>query len=803
MQDRFLSELESKHLQIQASKAETLFNLRGRLETELNARLHLTHGLAGFVRAGIHSIDRESFQSFAQDLGVSLTGIRSLQLAPEAVVTYLWPEESNQKALGHDLMADPERRKAAKAAIEARRLWVAGPLDLIQGGTALIGRHPVFVREPGATSAENSEKFWGFATVLVDLHVLLEVSGFSSETERSVLAIRGRNGLGAEGDVFYGPDSVFDGPHLTAEVALPAGSWQVAIDIPPAPGLSDIPLRQQLLAVTLTTVIASLVYMLLRLPYRYTRAVDHARMELERSNAQFKDAIESLPDGFAVFDADDKLVRCNHKYRDFFETGSMTIPMGISFPDLIRESLKNGVYSLDNDTEEGQEAFLSSRLDHHQNPSDECIELQLASGRWLRTQESRVPSGGTVISYSDISELKTKEFELAAEKRRAESANEAKTAFLATVSHELRTPMNAILGLLNLIKVSGRLTPKDQQYINTTHESAEHLLTLLNELLDLSKMEANRLELEFGDFNLAEVVRKTLKLSNAKALQKRLELIEDIGEDVSVIVNGDAGRLQQILLNLLSNGIKFTDKGSITLAVHQAGSDNGRQLFRFVVTDTGVGFDDAQADKLFLPFSQLDSTAARKHEGTGLGLAICRRLIEKMGGSIRAHARPGSGAQFEFELPLEIRAKETQLPEESSDSVATPAEMGHPPIRVLLAEDSLANQIVFRAMLEGTGYVVDVAGNGLEALELAKTMDYDLILMDIFMPEMDGLQAARLIRGESRFKDKPIVALTANAMPGDQAKFLEAGMDDYIAKPVVKANLIRTLNKWALPSVKG
>ncbi|WP_339781143.1 ATP-binding protein [uncultured Marinobacter sp.] len=788
----FLNESENERLQKQASLSETLFNLRGRLETELNARLHLTHGLAGYVRSGTTRIESESFQNFAADLGNSLTGIRSLQLAPDGIVSYLWPEESNRRAIGHNLLGDPDRRVAALKAIELQQLWVAGPLDLIQGGTALIGRRPIFV-----TNLESGvDYFWGFATVLIDLQTLLDEAGFGDLPVDRQIALRGRNGLGAEGEVFYGSPAVFDGYNLNANISLPSGSWQIAIAAEEAVALSGISPVRWSFAIGLSAIISCLLYFLLRLPFRYATAVNKAKQALNRSNVRFKDAIEALPDGFAVFDAGDRLVRCNEKYREFFATTAQLIPLGTRFEDLLRESVESNRYVLDDDSSGGQQDYIETRLQHHRSPTSGGIELHLRAGRWLRAVESRVPSGGTVISYTDISELKNKEHELANEKSRAESANHAKTRFLATVSHELRTPMNAILGLLHLVQSSGHLDKLNQEYVDTTYESAEHLLNLLNELLDLSKMEAGKLELELSYFNLAQVVRKTLKLSEAKAQQKGLRLVDDIGEQANVIVRGDAGRLQQILMNLLSNGVKFTDQGTVTLTASRPTPDR----FVFRITDTGIGFTDAQTETLFQPFSQLDSSASRQHEGTGLGLAICKRLIAAMGGTVRAHGIPGCGATFEFEIPLEVlsEAHESLFAPDPDRVVATPASTGRSPIRVLVAEDSPANQVVLKAMLKDTGYVADVVGNGLEAVEALRTLAYDVVLMDIFMPEMDGLEATRIIRSSKKMTGKPIIALTANAMPGDQEKFLEAGMDDYLAKPVTKADLLTMLNKWML-----
>lgn len=790
-----LDTLEHQYLERKSATSTRLFNIRGRLETELNARLHLTYGLAGLVRAGRSEISRDSFLAFANDLGSSLSGIRSLQLAPDAVVRYLWPEATNSPALGHDLLGDPVRRASAEKAISTGDMWIAGPLELIQGGTALIGRLPIFLPNKLAASRSGAGEFWGFATVLIDLDSLLQIADFHRLSDNYNFAIRGMNALGADGDVFVGAPEVFDGDHLAASVSLPAGSWQIGVEIPNPPSLSSTPGSHWLLAVAASLLIAAIIYALLRLPSRYVHAVSQAKSALERSNARFRDAIESLPDGFAIFDESDRLISCNQKYRDFFESEDRPIMLGITFSDLFRESIHGGIYELQNDDGKAFDKFWADRMAHHRAPSPEGLEFKLSSQRWLRAVESRVPTGGTVIAYTDVTELKRKELELASEKLRAESANEGKTAFLATVSHELRTPLNAILGMVNLLKMSGRLYPKDQEYIDLTHDSAEHLLALLNELLDLSKMEANKLVLEQSEFNLAALVRKTLRLCQSKADQGNITLIDNIGSDCEVHVQGDAGRLQQILLNLLSNGIKFTDQGSVTLTVNRGNPTQERDLFRFRVEDTGIGFSDAQGATLFQPFMQLDSTASRKHEGTGLGLAICKRLTELMGGEIKAVGRPGKGAMFEFTIPLKTLG--AGLPCESVEDPMeeTFDELPHQPVRVLIAEDSPANQIVFKAMLEGTGYYADIVGNGVEALRAAESFDYDIILMDIFMPEMDGIEATQAIRLSLPTKRTPIVALTANAMPGDQARFLKAGMDDYLAKPVNKTALLKMLNK--------
>ncbi|MCL1478288.1 MAG: ATP-binding protein [Marinobacter sp.] len=488
--------------------------------------------------------------------------------------------------------------------------------------------------------------------MLVDLDNLLRISELDYLSDKAPVAIRGYNGLGSDGRVFVGPSDLFEGEHLTASVALPEGSWEVGVAIPPAPSFHDLPGYIWGLIVSAALLISTLLYLLLRLPFRYQQAVDNAKNDLSQSNARFKDAIESLPDGLSVFDSNDRLIRCNRKYREFFASENIPVPLGLSFEELLRDGIASGHYLFPDIKASTREAFFAKRMSHHLNPTPEGIEIHIADGRCLRAQESRIPSGGTVVAYSDVSELKNKEHELANAKKKAETANEAKTAFLATVSHELRTPLNAILGLLNLVQMSGRLEKTDQNFIDVTYESAEHLLNLLNELLDLSKMESNKLELESNTFNLACITRKAITLCANRADQKEISLIEDVDDTADVMVIGDAGRLQQILLNLISNSLKFSDQGLVTVSVEKTKNLNDEMWFCFRVVDTGIGFTDAQAKSLFQPFSQLDSTASRKHEGTGLGLAICKRLVELMGGKIWAQGELGKGATFEFEIPF-------------------------------------------------------------------------------------------------------------------------------------------------------
>ncbi len=784
-----------------ARAVELLAGVRGRLETELNAKLNITQGLAGLVRANEH-IEERRFQRFAEDLGGNIPAIRSLQLAPNGIVTHVWPSSSNKKAIGHDLLADPNRRAAAEKAIDARRIWLAGPVNLLQGGVALIGRQPIFI-----SIKEQQEKFWGFATVLIDLPELLQEVELNNEEARIHYAIRGKDASGKQGEVFYGAPATFDSALAVTEVSLPAGSWEIAIK--DSLEVTSWPGRELfwVIAALATLIIPTLIYVLLRLPQHFQKAVQAASEALELSEIRFRDAIEALPDGFVIYDAEDRLQTCNERYREIYSTSREVIQEGRTFEEILRYGLINGQYQTHEHDKLNGEELIRKRMQQHLYPKG-VMEQQLDSGRWIRVVERSIRGGGIVGYRMDITELKQKEAELQQAKERAEAANKAKSAFLATVSHEVRTPMNAVLGLLGLLRSSKHHTEQEQQYCHTAYQSAQHLLQILNEILDISKIEAGKLELEPVDFDLASTLDKVLNLSRARADEKGIIIRKTISDSARLRVHGDQGRLQQVLLNLLSNAIKFTDQGEVSITLERimdktahsvadtACSDHQPRL-RFSISDTGIGFPQEQVEKLFQPFSQIDSSRSRQHEGTGLGLAICQRLVELMGGEISAEGRPGIGAIFNIEIPFEVAHHDLAHEESNTTPYTTPEELGCPPVRVLLAEDSPSNQMVFQAMLMGTGYQVDVVSDGIEAVEAAQKLPYDLILMDIYMPRMDGIEATQQIRGKDHLLNIPIIALTANAMKGDQERFIAAGMDDYLPKPVDKSRLLEKLYQWA------
>ena len=645
-----------------------------------------------------------------------------------------------------------------------------------------------------------------------------------------------------------------------------------------------------------------------------TADAEASRQAAAAAEQRLIDAIEAIPEGFALYDAEDRLVLCNRRYRELYRVSAPAIVPGNTFEQIIRYGVERGQYA---EAAGRVEEWVAERVHQHRHPSD-SIEQLLGSQRWLRIEERITSEGGVVGVRMDITDIKraqtlllraeraanlghfsvdlatgntvwseqtgrllglpprpttmteatlldrlversrealsnqlalaklgrhafdgivqtvpiddvqkwlavklfpetdtdgrvrevfgtiqdvTQKYQTEIDLERAigeaTAANEAKSRFLSIMSHEIRTPMNGVVGGLNLINLD-QLGQRDAQMIGLARASANRLRAVVNDILDFTRIEAGKLELEIVTFDPRAFLEEAVDFWRAAAEEKGLKLHAGVATLVAERLVGDAGRLRQVVDNLISNAIKYTDRGEVQVAMTGTPPDPlplpdaaiPEQRLTIRVTDTGRGIAPADRDRVFVDYSQLHSADRLTIGGSGLGLAICKRLVTIMGGTIDFDSRPGVGSSFRVELMLPVaeiepaEAATRRLPVRTDASIA-------PGTRVLVAEDNRTNQIVTEHALEALGCAVDVVENGQEAVAALRDETYDVVLMDVSMPVMDGIAATRQIRADG--DETPILAFTAHAMIEDRQRFLEAGMTGIVAKPVITDELARAI----------
>lgn len=500
---------------------------------------------------------------------------------------------------------------------------------------------------------------------------------------------------------------------------------------------------------------------------------------------RIREAVDAMPDGLGFYDSKDRLVLWNARYAEVNPELEPHLIVGLTFQEALRIGIEQGRYA---EAAGREEEWLNDRIEARRQLSSSS-EQQVTGGRWLRIQDRRTSEGGTVTVCSDITDLKRDAQALAEARDAAESANVAKSQFLANMSHEIRTPLNGVIGLSQALAKT-ELTSEQREMLDLMQASGKTLQTLLSDILDLARVESGKLELTEDAFELATVVREAAQLYAENAREKHLDFHVDIDLEDDVWVLGDAVRLKQVLTNLISNAVKFTSKGFVGLIVQRGVARDGSPVLRFTVEDSGIGFDAATRARLFSRFEQADGGITRKFGGSGLGLSICRQLAEMMGGDLGCESEPGSGAAFILTLPL----RQAQAPKVREQAVRQPAVASQDrPMRVLVADDHPTNRRVIELILAQTPAQIVIAEDGAQALEAFRGAAFDLVLMDMQMPIMDGLTATQEIRlheAAMGMDRTPIVMLTANAMPEHVAAGRAAGADHHLAKPFNAAELL-------------
>jgi PAS domain S-box-containing protein len=807
---------------------ERLAEAQAAIRVRMNTYVDALHGGASFFRAS-KSMDREGWRVYAESLelrkrypGINGLGV-ILAIAPERVdewerrmkadgepnptilpfpgktagpaddikylVSYVEGNVGDRAPIGRNIATDPSRRRAAELARDSGQPQInhriPGSRDT-QRRSGLLLYVPLYAKGAAIQTVEERRAAhigWVYAQVFPDVF-LDGVLGPMGKTLRLHFFEAGPLGIA---QLLYASDAAPNAPlpafDRVTEMVI-AGQpfqlgWRRGPNFPVAEKSPALWTGGSLAVASL--LLAGLVMSLQSVGRRANAIALERTAELAASEARFRDAFQFAGIGMAMVALDGRWLRVNKSLCEIVGYSEAAL-LERTFQDLTHPDDLEADLMLLRELVDGRRRFyqMEKRYFHR---TGRIVWIRLTAS--LVRDARGVPLHG-VAQVEDITERKELEGSLARARDQALEASRMKSEFLATMSHEIRTPMNGVLGMTALLRDTP-LTPTQEDYIRTIESSGDSLLTIINDILDYSKIEAGRIDLEVAPFALRECVDDALDLFAGRAREKQIQLAATVAPDVPAYAAGDAARLRQILVNLLGNAIKFTEAGEVRIAV-EAEPPNAatlRQRLRFTVRDTGIGIPAERMDRLFKSFSQVDASMTRRFGGTGLGLVISKRLAELMGGTMGVESQPGQGSTFHFTVLVEPHAG-AGVGAEKRAYTEPDATLGQRcPLRLLIAEDNPVNQRVANLLLQRLGYRATTVGNGLEALAAMEYADYDVILMDVEMPELDGCAATRRIRALLPTPTRPwIIALTAGAMRDDRERALASGMNDFLTKPV-------------------
>ena len=537
-----------------------------------------------------------------------------------------------------------------------------------------------------------------------------------------------------------------------------------------------------------------------------------AEARLTHSEQRLADIINFLPDATVAIDADGRITAWNRAMEELTGVPASTVigkggrEYAVPFYGDRRATLIDLVLDPDVADEEIQARYPSVRrhggvfvIEAQTRPLKSGGTYVWAAATRLHDSEGRVV--GAIESVRDITQRVKTTAELQAAKDAAEAANRSKSEFLANMSHEIRTPMNGIIGLAELM-LDTDLNDTQRDQLCTVLDCANSLLTLIDDILDFSKIEAGRLSLEKIAFSPFDMLDSVSAMLTHRAAEKGLALVCEVAPDVPQVLLGDPSRLRQVIVNLAANAVKFTDSGKVDITLVMEDRNEDLATLLLAVRDTGMGIPEDRQEAIFRSFTQADGATTRKYGGTGLGLAISQDIVKLMEGDIWLESEVGVGSTFYARLAFDIAPMGTQIETEQTAGPAAALQslssaVFEYPVRILLVDDNRVNQVVAMGMLKKRGCEVTTAANGLEALQVLAEQSFDLVLMDVQMPELDGYETTARIRARERWRELPIIAMTAHAMKGDRQRCIDAGMNDYIAKPIRADALNEIINRWA------
>jgi hypothetical protein len=517
--------------------------------------------------------------------------------------------------------------------------------------------------------------------------------------------------------------------------------------------------------------------------------MDSGKLNDQEMAAIVREAVDRLPGGFVIFGPNHEILMSNAQNERDFPFTNKALREGKTYLEATYAAVREIVPDLPED-----EARAAAKRINDALSRGEPVELRTHLGTVMQVVEIPLSFGGWVAVGADVTALRERERDLKKARKEAEAANEAKSAFLANISHEIRTPLNGILGMAQLL-ASSNLDDEQKDQIDTILDSGKTLMAILNDVLDLSKIEAGKFDISPIDNDLSHLLRRLEKLWAPRAMEKGLELRLDIDPALSTFLRFDPVRVRQCVSNLVSNAIKFTETGSITVSVTAVPVEDGAFEVRISIADTGMGMNAETREKLFAPFTQADSSTSRRFGGTGLGLSISRKLAQLMDGDITVESEEGKGSTFR----LSFRAAPGRRTEEApanADVAHTGGVRWAKGLSVLLVDDHALNRKVARLFLEPIGISIVEAENGEEALRFLQTQPFDLVLLDMHMPVMDGAETLRHIRAhEPHIRDIPVIALTADSLGPNKARYAALGADGYVGKPIDHRELILEIGR--------